>query len=81
MKYLSSYAVKMLFLFIVCTLAISSGCSAPNDEGFAIYLTEGDISPWEMPSSLRRIDITDEPLVGMEDIVTYDSELHQITPD
>ena len=79
MKYLLKHALKPVLLSVVCILAISGGCSAPNDEGFAIYLTEGDISPWEMPSSLSRIGIPDEPLVGMEDVVKYDSESYQIT--
>jgi hypothetical protein len=72
-------ALQLVSLFIVCILGVVSGCSLPNKEGFAIYLTRGDISPWEMPSSLNRIDIPAEPLVGMEDIITYDFKMHQIT--
>lgn len=74
-----NYALKSASLFMVCILAVSSGCSAPNKEGFAIYLTKEDISPWEMPSSLNRIDIPEQPLVRMEDVLSYDSEMHQIT--
>ncbi len=78
MKYLFSHAVKLIFLFMVCILVISSGCSVPNHEGFAIYLTKGDIPPAEMPS-LSHVGIPDEPIIGMEDIITYNSKLHQIT--
>jgi hypothetical protein len=78
MKYLFSRAMKLIFLFMVCILFIPSGCSVPNHAGFAIYLTKGDIPPEKMPS-LNHIAIPDEPLVGIDDILTYNSSLYQIT--
>jgi len=78
MKYLFNRAMKLIFLFMVCILFISSGCSVPNHEGFTIYLTKGDIPPEKMPS-LNHIAIPDEPIVGIDDILTYNSSLYQIT--
>ena len=48
------------------------------DEGFAIYLTEGDIPPSQM-EALSHVDIVDKPVIGLYDIVSYNSTNHEIT--
>jgi hypothetical protein len=63
---------------MVSIVVISSGCSVTNHDGFAIYLTKGDIRPAEMPS-LSRVSIQDEPIIDIEDIIDYNSASHQIT--
>ena len=48
------------------------------DEGFAIYLTEEDIPPAQM-EALSHVDIADKPVIGLNDIVSYNSTNHEIT--
>jgi hypothetical protein len=54
-----------------------SGCSAPNHEGFAVYLTKGDIPPAQMPA-LSHVDIAEQPVIAMNDIVSYNAKIHEI---
>jgi hypothetical protein len=50
---LFGYTFAILTLLItVYGLFISSGCSAPSREAFAIYLTKGDIPPAQMPDGV-----------------------------
>ena len=49
-----------------------------QNEGFAIYLTKGDISPSQM-EALSHVDIADQPVIGLDDIVSYNSTNHEIT--
>jgi hypothetical protein len=46
-------------------------------EGFAIYLTSEDISPDKM-EMLSHVDIADQPIVSIQDIITYNAQTHQI---
>ena len=78
-KALFSCIAAILVLAIIGGITIiSTGCSQPNHEGFAIYLTKDNIIPDKMPS-LNRIKITDTPLIGLDDIVTYSSSTHELT--
>ncbi len=61
----------------VCVLLVSSGCCAPHHEGFAIYLTEGDISPAQMPA-LSQVEIAEQPVIAMSDIITYNAQTHEL---
>ena len=70
-------AIK-LGLVAVCVLLMSVGCSAPDREGFAIYLTKGDIPPAQMPA-LSHVDIAGQPVISLNDIVAYDAGTHEIT--
>jgi len=70
-------ALAQVSFVIFCIILMSSGCSAPGHEGFAVYLTRGDIPPSQMPV-LSHIDIADQPVVSMEDIVTYNAQTHEI---
>jgi hypothetical protein len=62
---------------IFSILLMLTGCSAPAHEGFAIYLTRGDIPPAQMPI-LSHIDIAEQPVIGMNDIITYNAQTHEI---
>ena len=75
-KYLGHITV-IITAVIVCVLLISSGCSAPNHEGVAIYLTKGDISPAQMPA-LSHVDIAEQPIIAMNDIITYNAQTHEL---
>jgi hypothetical protein len=78
MKRLFGHVLAKLTAVMVCVLLMSSGCSAPNHEGFAIYLTKGDIPPAQMPV-LSHVDLAEQPIIAMNDIVTYNSSTHEIT--
>src|SRR4030042_423156 len=57
---------------------MSSGCSGPNHEGFAVYLTKGDIPPAQMPA-LSHVDIAEQPIIAMNDMIAYNAKTHEIT--
>ncbi|MBN2076515.1 MAG: hypothetical protein JW762_13280 [Dehalococcoidales bacterium] len=70
----------LITFFFICSFL--SACSfrdnSPTaDEGFAIYLTRDDIPPERM-EMLSHIEITDEPIISIDDIVTYDALTHRI---
>jgi hypothetical protein len=53
---------------------------APIDEigdGFAIYLTKEDIPPAQM-EALSHVNIAEQPMISIEDIVTYNAQTHEI---
>jgi hypothetical protein len=70
---------KLAVLIMVSAILILSGCttSNSNSEGFAIYLTKGDISIAQMPA-LSHIDIEEQPLIDLNDIITYYADTHHI---
>jgi hypothetical protein len=70
---LSHIKVIITTVIIVWGFLLSSGCSTPNHEGFAIYLTKGDIPPSRMPA-LSHVDIAEQPIIGMIDIITYNAQ-------
>jgi hypothetical protein len=74
---LFTYTPVKLALVMVFTVIMSSGCSATNHEGFAIYLTKNDIPPSQM-EALSHVDIADQPVISMEDIITYNAQTHEL---
>jgi hypothetical protein len=78
MKRLFGHIYTKLAAVIVCVLLMSSGCSAAPHEGFAVYLTKGDIPPSQMPA-LSHVDIADQPVFATDDIIAYNAETHEIT--
>jgi hypothetical protein len=71
-----SLALSILFI-ILGIILISSGCSAPKQAGFAIYLTKRDIPPDQTPA-LSYVDIADQPIIDMNDIITYNSQTYEL---
>jgi len=51
--------------------------SVEQAEGVAIYLTRDDVPPSKM-EALSHVDIAAEPVVSMQDIVSYDAQTHEI---
>ncbi len=49
----------------------------PEREGFAIYLTKADIPPTQMPA-LSHVDIAEQPVIAMNDIITYNTQTHEL---
>ena len=92
---ISRVATILVVITVVGTTIISTACSpistqlsstnptteittTTQNEGFAIYLTKGDIPPSQM-EALSHIDITDKPVISLDDIVSYNSTNHKIT--
>jgi len=69
---------KHFALLLTGAALVMSGCTAPEGEGFAIYLTAGDIPPARM-EALSHVEIADSPLISENDIVTYDAQTHELT--
>lgn len=76
MKRLSNLVAAGLVLIALGIPLISGGCST-KDEGFAIYLTTGDIPPSKM-EALSHVDIADKPVIASSDIISYKSSAHVI---
>jgi hypothetical protein len=79
MHKLLKFYFSILFSIILLTILFTSnGCSTKAGEGFAIYLTKDDVSPSHL-SVLSHVDIEEEPLIGIDDIITYNAGTHEIT--
>jgi len=48
-----------------------------KSEGFAIYLTRKDIPPAQM-EALSHVDLSDQPIISVEDIITYNAQTHEM---
>ena len=70
------FLLPLLSVLLFTTL-VFGGCSSPSSEGFAIYLTKGDIPVTQM-EALSHFDLADTPLISINDIVSYDKNLHRI---
>ena len=58
-------------------LLVLSGCTTPEGEGFAIYLTKEDVPPEKM-EMLSNVDLADQPVISMQDIIQYNAQTHEI---
>jgi hypothetical protein len=63
-------------LLVLGTLMSSISATA-TDEGFAIYLTEQDLSPAQM-EVLSHVNLTDQPIISSEDVITYNAQTHEM---
>jgi hypothetical protein len=68
---------KLAVLIMVSTILFLSGCVTTKGEGFAVYLTKGDIPPAQMPA-LSHVDIAEQPIISIEDIITYNAQTHEL---
>jgi len=81
MKKFLSYIFALIVLVVTLgTIILSTSCAKPNPnhEGFAIYLTKDDIPPSQM-EALSHVELADQPVIGLDDIVSYNSTNHEIT--
>jgi hypothetical protein len=68
----------MTALIILAGLLLSAGgCNLSAGEGFAIYLTKEDIPPARM-ETVSQADLADTPFISIKDIVTYNSQTHEL---
>lgn len=72
-------STKLSVLLILATLAMSS-CNSSSEEGeFAIYLPAQRISAGEISETdLSDLELKDEPIITVDDIVSYAKETHGI---
>jgi hypothetical protein len=75
------------FIIVVsCILLIiityGSYITSTKGKGFAIYLTKNDIPPAKM-EALNHVDISDEPIISVKDLITYNAQTHEmkLTPE
>jgi len=61
----------------ICITSEDEGKGEANDEGFAIYLTKQDIPPAQM-EALSHVKLADQPIISVEDVITYDAQTHEI---
>jgi len=64
-------------IVLVLSILVSSASTTAKGEGFAIYLTKQDIPPAQM-EALGHVDLTDQPIVSAEDVITYNAQTHEI---
>jgi hypothetical protein len=76
MKSRFSGSIAVALVLGTCVLLGSGGCAA--SEGFAVYLTAGDIPPAQM-EALSHIEITGQPVFSAHDITTYNADTYEIT--
>jgi len=74
---LIGHTTAKLALVMVGAVILLSGCATPKGEGFAIYLTKEDIPPAKM-EALSHVDIADQPIISIEDIITYNAQTHEL---
>jgi hypothetical protein len=70
-------ATHLATLLMAGAALISGGCAHRTGEGFAIYLTRGDVPPAQM-EALSHIDLAEQPILASADIITYDAGTHEI---
>lgn len=76
-KLIGYIPVRLISLIIIVSILILGSCKDSNGNGFAIYLTKGDIPPAQMPV-LSHVDVVELPIISMEDIRTYNAQTHEL---
>ncbi|MFC1994843.1 hypothetical protein ACFLVK_00335 [Chloroflexota bacterium] len=56
---------------------IPGGGTVTKGDGFAIYLTQENIPPAQM-EALSYVNIAEQPIVSIEDVITYNAQTHEI---
>jgi hypothetical protein len=74
MKPITPIVIAIMF---VLGILMSSICVTSKGEGFAIYLTKRDIPPAQM-EALSHVNLTDQPIISAEDVITYNAQTHEI---
>ena len=64
-------------IILVLGILVSSICVTSEGEGFTIYLTKQDIPPAQM-EALSHVKLADQPIISVEDVITYDAQTHEI---
>jgi len=62
---------------LIITITYGSYITSTKGKGFAIYLTKKDIPPDQM-EALSHVDISDQPIISVKDIITYNAQTHEM---
>ena len=76
-KLICHMPAKLTALIIIGTILALSSCTISQGDGFAIYLTKGNIPPAQMPA-LSHVDTAEPPMISMKDIITYNAQTHEL---
>jgi hypothetical protein len=76
-KLICHIPAKLTALIIIGAILTLSSCTISKGDGFAIYLTKGDIPPDQMPT-LSQVDIAEPPIISMKDVITYNAQTHEL---
>jgi len=68
--------IRLLASLILVVLA-AGGCVSQKGEGFSIYLLARDMPVSRMPV-ISHVELADEPLISINDIISYKKEIHGI---
>jgi len=86
------FFIVSCFFMLVSVFPLVIGCTSKEEpvqidttqetqindgKGFAIYLTRDDIPPSQM-EALSHVEIAEEPIISINDIITYDAVTHRI---
>ncbi len=77
MKGFSVLVYVILTCLMLCVFVLAGACSKQEPEGFAVYLTEGDVTPSQM-EMLSHVDIAGQPVISTRDIISYNVITHEI---
>ncbi len=77
MKGYLNHFLTQLTAPLVVLMFVVGGCNTAKGEGFAIYLTRENIPPDRM-EALSHIEIADQPIISIQDILTYNAQTHEI---
>jgi hypothetical protein len=68
--------VKILMLTLIA-LVFTGGCTSTGSTDFSFYLLKNDI-PVSQITSQSSLEPADKPIIGLNDIVTYHKDTHEI---
>jgi hypothetical protein len=66
-----------IFVLTLIVLLFTGGCTSTGPADFSIYLLKNDI-PASQITSLSSLEPADKPIIGINDIVTYHKDTHEI---
>jgi hypothetical protein len=64
-------------IFSGCNSGNETAATTPAAEGFAIYLTKGDVPVAQM-EALSHVEIADQAVISVKDIISYTKSTHEI---
>jgi len=74
---LARFHVALIVLMVLGLAVLSGGCTPPEGEGFAIYLTRDNSSPTHL-EPLNQVALEDQPLIRQDDIVSYNRQTYEL---
>jgi len=69
-------AIVISCIFIII-ITYGSYITSTKGKGFTIYLTKKDIPPAQM-EALSHVDVSDQPIISVKDIITYNAQTHEM---